>query len=113
MLNSENIRYCKKDEFKYINLDNIPEDFNIKEYIELNKDLRDLNITEIEGYLHYDNTGYKENIKYKYENIPIDFNAKEYVELNEDLRNLNFTELEGKVHYENDGYKENRKYKYD
>jgi hypothetical protein len=113
MLQTDNLRYCKKDEFKYINLDNIPKDFNVKEYIELNKDLMDLNMTEIEAYLHYDNTGYTENRKYKYENIPEDFNAKEYVELNEDLKNLKFTELEGKVHYEYDGYKENRKYKYD
>jgi hypothetical protein len=66
----------------------------------------------LEGKFHYENHGYKENRKYKYDNIPEDFNAKEYIELNEDLRYLNMNELEGKVHYENHGYKENRKYKY-
>jgi hypothetical protein len=101
---------------KYINfwkqktksVKNIPHDFDAKIYIELNKDLK--NLTELQSKIHYENDGYKENRKYKYENIPDNFDAKIYIELNEDLKNL--TELEAKNHYENDGYKENRKYKY-
>jgi hypothetical protein len=90
------------------NHNNIPEDFNTKEYIELNEDLKDM--TEITAMIHYEHYGYKENRKYnyKYHNIPDDFNVKEYIELNEDLKDM--TELQAKNHYEHYGYKENRKY---
>jgi hypothetical protein len=89
--------------FKY---ENIPINFNPKDYIELNEDLT--NLTELQAKLHYEYEGYKENRKYKYKNIPIDFIAKDYIELNEDL--INLTELQAKLHYEYEGYKENRKY---
>ena len=56
----------------------LPNDFNPKEYIELNDDLKHMN--EIEAKMHYENEGYKEFRKYKYENIPNDFNPKEYVQ---------------------------------
>jgi hypothetical protein len=85
---------------------NTPNDFNPKDYKELNKDLQ--NMTDLEAKSHYDYDGYKENRKYKYENIPNDFNPKDYKELNKDLQNM--TDLEAKSHYEYDGYKENRKY---
>ena len=88
---------------------NLPEDFNPKDYVELNEDLK--HMTEIKTKIHYENNGYKENRKYKYENIPDDFSAKEYIELNKDLKHMN--ELQAKIHYENEGYKENRKYKYE
>jgi len=67
-------------------------------------------MTNIEAKIHYENDGYKENRKYKYENIPEDFVAETYKELNEDLKNM--TNIEAKIDYENDGYKENRKYKF-
>ena len=92
--------------YKY---ENIPIDFNVREYIELNGDLNHMN--EQEAKIHYENYGHKENRKYKYENIPVNFNEKIYIELNTDLKDL--TELQAKLHYENDGYKENRKYKYE
>ena len=87
--------------------ENILDDFNAKEYIVLNDDLK--HMSEIEAKLHYEKYGYKENRKYKYENIPLDFNAKEYIELNQDLYHM--TELEAKKHYEYTGYKENREYR--
>ena len=71
-----------------------PNDFNPKEYIELNEDLKDM--TEIEAKIHYENEGYKENRIYKYENIPDDFNPKDYLEKNEDLKHI--TEIEAKLH---------------
>ena len=43
--------------------ENIPEDFNAKEYIVLNEDLK--HMSEIEAKLHYEYNGYKENRKYK------------------------------------------------
>ena len=84
-------------------------DFDWKTYLELNKDLNNMN--ELEAKNHYEDYGYKENRKYKYKNIPDDFNPKEYIELNEDLQDM--TDLEAKIHYENYGHKENRKYKYE
>ena len=86
------------DKYKY---ENIPSDFNVREYIELNEDLKDL--SEFQAKIHYENYGYKENRKYKYENIPEDFKPEEYKELNEDLTHL--TNLGAKIHYENEGYK--------
>ena len=47
--------------------ENIPDNFNAKIYIELNEDLKDF--TELQAKIHYENDGYKENRKYKYENI--------------------------------------------
>ncbi len=90
--------------YKY---DNIPDDFDWKSYIELNKDFNF--ITEIEAKKHYENYGYKENRKYKFDNISDDFNWESYLELNKDL---NFTtEVEAKRHYEYNGFREKRKYK--
>ena len=48
-----------KKKYKY---ENIPLDFNPKDYIELNKDLQ--HMTEIEAKTHYEYQGYKENRKY-------------------------------------------------
>ncbi len=97
LLNSSNIK----------NIKNIPDDFNWKDYIELNEDLYDM--TELQAKHYYEFFGYKEDRKYKYENIPEDFNWKYYIELNEDLYDM--TELQAKNHYEYCGYKEDRKYK--
>ena len=89
--------------------ENIPEDFEPKEYKELNEDLQHL--ADLEAKNHYEYSGYRENRKYKYENTPEDFEPKEYKELNEDLQHL--ADLEAKNHYEYSGYRENRKYKYE
>jgi hypothetical protein len=48
-----------KKKYKY---ENIPVDFNPKDYIELNKDLQYM--TEFEAKTHYEYQGYKENRKY-------------------------------------------------
>jgi len=92
--------------YKY---ENIPEDFNVSIYKELNGDLQ--HMTDIEATTHYEYDGYKTNRKYKYENIPEDFNVSIYKELNGDLQHM--TDIEAKIHYGYDGYKENRKYKYE
>lgn len=63
--------------------ENIPEDFNVSIYKELNGDLQVL--TDLQATDHYNCCGYEENRKYKYENIPEDFNLVQYKELNEDL----------------------------
>jgi hypothetical protein len=56
--------------------ENIPDDFNAKEYVELNEDLK--NITELEAKNHYEFHGYKENRKYKYQQIDLNFNVYVY-----------------------------------
>jgi len=89
--------------------ENIPNDFNVIEYKEVNKDLQSM--TDLQAKYHYELYGFKENRKYKYENISTDFNATEYKELNKDLQFM--TDLQAKYHYEYTGYKENRKYKYE
>ena len=88
----------------------IPNDFNWKNYIELNKDLNHIT-NEKEATDHYVKYGYNENRKYKYIPIPSDFNWKNYIDLNEDLKHLRF-EQQAKDHYVKYGYNENRKYKY-
>ena len=72
-----------KQRTKNVKYENIPDDFNPKEYKELNEDLHYM--TDLAAKTHYEFEGYKENRKCKYENIPEDFNPKEYKELNEDL----------------------------
>jgi hypothetical protein len=79
------------------NYKNISNDFNAKEYIEINKDLQCLNFSNIQAKIHYLQHGINENRKYKYDNIPEDFNTKEYIELNEDLRYLNMNEFRRKI----------------
>ena len=90
------------------NIKNISEDFNWKDYVELNEDLKHMN--KQEATTHYELYGYNEKRKYKYENIPEDFNWKDYVELNEDLNHMN--KQEATTHYELYGIKK-RKYKYE
>jgi len=92
-----------------INKEKIPKDFNAKNYIELNLDLR--HMSEDEATNHYECSGYKENRKYKYENIPENFNPKYYINFNNDLSYM--SENEALKHYEYFGYKENRKYKFE
>ena len=101
LFNSKNIEY-----FYY---ENLPYDFDPSIYIELNNDLKDINL--IESKIHYENIGFIENRKYKYDNIPYNFDPSIYIELNNDLKDMSL--IESKIHYENAGYKENRKYKYD
>jgi hypothetical protein len=52
--------------YEYHEYKNIPQDFNARDYIELNEDLKDMN--EKKATLHYEYYGYRENRKYKYEN---------------------------------------------
>jgi len=89
-------------------LKNTPIDFDPEIYIELNDDLSPISC--LEAKVHYENTGYLENRKYKYTNIPVDFDPEIYIELNDDLSQMSC--LEAKIHYEKYGYLENRKYKY-
>jgi len=91
------------------NVKNIPEDFVAIEYKEIHEDLQ--HMTDLQARIHYEDSGHKENRKYKYENIPEDFVAKEYKAIHEDLQHM--TDLQAKIHYEYDGYKKNRKYKYE
>lgn len=87
---------------------NIPLDFDVSAYIELNDDLRYLSPTE--AIKHYKNNGIYENRKYKYDYdiIPLDFDASTYIELNNDLKYLSSTEAI--KHYIKHGLRENRKY---
>jgi hypothetical protein len=84
---------------------NIPNNFNIKNYILLNPDL--INLNEEDATYHYENYGFYEKRKYHF--VPEDFDYKEYLNLNPDLDETN--EEIAKYHYNNYGYHEKRKYK--
>jgi len=84
---------------------NIPDNFNVKQYISLHSDLSHLN--DYEATQHYENHGFYENRRYRI--IPDDFNYKDYLELNTDLYEV--SEESAKLHYETYGFYENRKYK--
>jgi len=103
ILNSTNVRYCKKNK-----ITKVIKDFDIDYYKYNNNDLSNLNHKSL--IKHYLSHGKKEKRKYKFANIPNDFNPNIYIELNSDLKNMTLVEV--KNHYENTGYKENRKYKY-
>jgi hypothetical protein len=84
----------------------VPHDFNWKEYVEHNSDLKHMN--KIQAYNHYMFFGYRENRVYKI-NLPIDFNPKKYREINADLSNMNDKQCIS--HYIRHGKGENRKYR--
>lgn len=84
---------------------NIPVDFNEKNYILLNTDLHHLN--EAEAKFHYQHHGYAEHRRYHI--VPPDFNYTDYLTLNPDITPT--SEIETKLHYEKFGYFENRRYK--
>jgi hypothetical protein len=83
----------------------IPNDFNWKIYILLNKDFPQ-NWKEKEAIHHYRKYGIKENRQYKIE----DFNWKIYLKLNKDL-NQNCSEEQATEHFLDYGISENRQYK--
>ena len=91
------------------NLQNIPSDFDYKVYIYLNKDLLIENDDKFKAEYHYQNHGYEENRKYKFDNIPLDFDWKYYLKVNSDVKGNNI--YVAKCHYENHGRFENRQYK--
>ena len=84
----------------------IPNDFNWKMYLLLNKDLNPT-CSQQETINHYVNHGKYENRHYK---LPDDFNWTIYLRLNNDL-NQNSSEQETSHHYINHGIHENRQYK--
>jgi hypothetical protein len=84
---------------------NIPNNFNPKSYITLNKDL--IGLTDEQARKHYEYYGYRENRKYSV--IPDDFDYLEYLKLNTDIQISD--ELNARLHYENYGYYEKRIYK--
>ena len=86
----------------------IPNNFNYKIYLKLNKDFPQ-NWNEKEAISHYLNYGYFENRIYSID-IPIDFEWNKYILLNSDIPQ-NWTEIEAISHYLNYGYFENRRYK--
>jgi len=86
-----------------INIEDVPSDFITEHYRLLNKDLSNLNKSDlIHHYLIY---GVYEKRTYK---IPDDFNVNQYKALNSDLSNMNEKELI--EHFLNFGYHEKRKY---
>ena len=89
----------------------LPIDFNWKEYVNINCDIKNIKEEE-EAIKHYLEYGIKEKRKYKIDRklIPHDFNWKNYVLLNKDLTNVE-NNIQAMVHYINFGIKENRIYK--
>jgi len=99
------IEYIYKNK---IDIKKIPKDFNWKDYVIINNDVKGFN--EIEAKTHYFLNGRKENREYKYD-IPDDFNWKHYIIINEDLSHM--TQQEAISHYITNGWEEKRNYKYD
>lgn len=88
---------------------NLPNDFNWKRYIELNKDISHIT-NENEAVQHYINHGINENRLYKYK-IPKDFHWKTYLFLNDDLQMITDEYIAIK-HYCVHGRHECRDYKF-
>jgi GR25 family glycosyltransferase involved in LPS biosynthesis len=86
---------------------NLPDNFDLNSYKELNSDLTNLSDNELKQ--HYLKYGKNEGRIYKY-NLPDNFDLNSYRELNSDLTNLSDNEL--KQHYLTYGGKEGRIYKY-
>ena len=87
----------------------IPNDFDWKIYLKLNKDLP-RNYSKNDCINHYLNFGKKEKRFYKKETLPEDFNWKSYLNLNKDLL-INYNKKDSTLHYLKFGKNENRKYK--
>ena len=86
----------------------IPNDFNWRQYIKINKDLKNFN--EEEAKSHYIHNGIHEGRIYNLKSIPNDFDHFDYLEFNSDLAELKLDKFECKVHYLTHGKKEGRKY---
>jgi arsenate reductase-like glutaredoxin family protein len=76
---------------------NLPEDFDLNVYKNLNSDLNELNNEELIN--HYLTNGINEDRPYTY-NLPKDFDLDSYKKLNKDLKDLNDNEIIN--HYLND-----------
>jgi hypothetical protein len=88
-------------------MNNLPADFNWKNYLILNVDLKFT--TEEECKKHYVNHGVVENRVYIF-NIPEDFNWKTYLDLNPDLLEKCSDKYTAINHYIKYGKNENRRY---
>jgi hypothetical protein len=87
----------------------IPKDFDWREYISLYPDLRHMKTKE-EAELHWKRYGIKEGRVYKKSQIitiPSNFDWKDYINFNEDLIEI-FDEDSALGHWKSYGYKENR-----
>lgn len=88
----------------------IPDDFDWKVYLKLNKDIK--HKKEKEAIEHYLNYGMYENRLYKIDDllIPSDFKWELYIKLNDDLKYID-NEADALQHYLRYGIKEDRIYK--
>ncbi|MEM0354167.1 MAG: hypothetical protein QXW79_01160 [Thermoplasmata archaeon] len=89
----------------------IPQDFDWKKYLELNKDLRKSCYDEKTTIEHWLKHGYYELRPYKDGTIPPDFDWRKYLELNNDLKEIYSTEEEAVNHWIKYGHMESRYYK--
>lgn len=95
-------------------MNNIPDDFDWKTYLNLNPDLvkyGKIN-NRVDSILHYIDHGIKEKRIYKV-SIPNDFNWENYVSLNLDLQNKLKNREDAEIHWTKFGSKEGRSYKTD
>ena len=87
--------------------ENLPDDFDVSMYKELNPNMSTL--TDIEAKAHYIQHGRFEGRLYKIENLPDDFNVNMYKELNYELQSL--TDNQANAHYIQHGRFEGKLYK--
>lgn len=88
-------------------MNNLPSDFDPKQYKSYYKDLSNLSDNELCN--HYVTHGIKEKRIYK--KVQNDFDPKVYIELNNDLKHLSLSDAT--LHYLNYGKSEKRKYKHE
>ena len=104
-----------KEEYK----SRIPDDFEWKEYLSINRDVAKVYPTRQGAIDHWLNYGINEGRSYTSKSpntasnvtVPPDFDWKDYLLMNKDLLAMYSTEREAVQHWQKVGYKENRKYK--
>ena len=90
----------------------LPIDFNWKEYLDLNDDVRDCYPTKEGAINHYLQDGIRQNRIYKKKNLPNDFDWEIYLAINPDVYSVCKNKISAIMHYENHGFDEKRKYRF-
>ena len=105
--------FTGKKEGRIYRLHHTPDDFNCKQYMQLNDAISsEFKKNEYTIKLHYDLFGYSQKLPYNsnFKNVPVDFDWKIYVQLNPDIKAVCKNELHSRKHYDSFGIYQNRQY---
>lgn len=96
-----------------IDFKNVPEGFNWRAYLFLNRDLVEQGVdTEIGAIEHYMNFGMEEKRLSSYEQVPEDFNFNNYLDMNQELRERGVSGVDtAKAHWTMIGRRQGLSYK--